>query len=60
MQVWVVLGCLIFPGFIIPVGTNMGDVMVWDLGGKERIASRNFKVWELSALSVGLQVWALF
>ncbi|OAY31471.1 topless-related protein 4 isoform X2 [Manihot esculenta] len=40
---------------LLLVGTNMGDVMVWDLGGKERIASRNFKVWEPSALSVGLQ-----
>lgn len=35
----------------------MGDVMVWDLGSRERIAMKSFKVWELGARSVALQVW---
>lgn len=37
----------------------MGDVMVWDVGGRERIAQRKFKVWELGACSMPLQVWLL-
>ncbi|XP_021616763.1 topless-related protein 4 isoform X2 [Manihot esculenta] len=40
---------------LLLVGTNMGDVMVWELGSRERIATKNFKVWELSTRSVGLQ-----
>ncbi|KAJ9163078.1 hypothetical protein P3X46_022790 [Hevea brasiliensis] len=39
---------------LLLVGTNMGDVMVWELGSRERIAIKNFKVWD-SARSVGLQ-----
>jgi len=35
----------------------MGDVMVWDIGSRERIAHKNFKVWELGACTVALQVW---
>ncbi|XP_020537820.1 topless-related protein 4 isoform X2 [Jatropha curcas] len=41
--------------FLLLVGTNMGDVMVWELGSRERLAVKNFKVWELGARSVGLQ-----
>ncbi|WJX90333.1 Topless-related protein 4 [Trifolium repens] len=40
---------------LLLVGTNMGDVMVWDIGSRERIAHRNFKVWELGVCSVALQ-----
>ncbi|XP_008456943.1 topless-related protein 4-like isoform X1 [Cucumis melo] len=40
---------------ILLVGTNVGDVMIWEVGGRERIAIRNFKVWDLSACSVPLQ-----
>ncbi|EEF35191.1 WD-repeat protein, putative [Ricinus communis] len=40
---------------LLLVGTSMGDVMVWELGSRERIALKNFKVWELGARSVGLQ-----
>jgi hypothetical protein len=43
--------------FLLIVGTNMGDVMVWDIGSRERIAHRNFKVWELGVCSVALQAW---
>lgn len=37
----------------------MGEVMVWELGSRERIASKNFKVWDLGSWSVALQVWLL-
>ncbi|KAG6658615.1 hypothetical protein CIPAW_04G173900 [Carya illinoinensis] len=40
---------------LLLVGTNMGDVMVWELGSRERIALRNFKVWDLGACSMPLQ-----
>uniref|UniRef100_A0A2P2LW21 CTLH domain-containing protein n=1 Tax=Rhizophora mucronata TaxID=61149 RepID=A0A2P2LW21_RHIMU len=40
---------------LLLVGTNMGDVIVWDLGSRERITSKNFKVWNLVAWSVALQ-----
>ncbi|XP_058760104.1 topless-related protein 4-like [Vicia villosa] len=40
---------------LLLVGTNMGDVMVWDIGSGQRIAHRNFKVWELGVCSVALQ-----
>lgn len=45
--------------FVVSVGTNMGDVMVWELVSRERIAYRNFKVWELGACSMPLQVSTL-
>ncbi|XP_030954605.1 topless-related protein 4-like [Quercus lobata] len=40
---------------LLLVGTNMGEVMVWDLGSRERIASKNFKVWDIGSWSVALQ-----
>ena len=33
----------------------MGDIMVWDLGSRERLAIKNFKVWELASCSMALQ-----
>lgn len=45
--------------FFILVGTNMGDIMVWDLGSRERLAIKNFKLWELASCSMALQVWFL-
>jgi hypothetical protein len=38
----------------------MGEVMVWELGSRERIAGRNFKVWDLNARSRALQVHFYF
>ncbi|KAJ7978950.1 Topless-related protein [Quillaja saponaria] len=40
---------------ILLVGTIMGDVMVWEVGSRERIALRNFRVWDLGACSMPLQ-----
>lgn len=30
--------------------------MVWDIGSRDRIAIRNFKVWDLGVCSMPLQV----
>ncbi|GLT27833.1 hypothetical protein SLA2020_028040 [Shorea laevis] len=40
---------------LLLVGTNIGDVMVWDLGSRERVAHKSFKVWDLSSCSMPLQ-----
>ncbi|PON63180.1 Topless-related protein [Parasponia andersonii] len=40
---------------LLLVGTNMGDVMVYELPSQERIAIRNFKVWDLGLCSMPLQ-----
>ncbi|XWS17122.1 hypothetical protein CRYUN_Cryun33cG0041300 [Craigia yunnanensis] len=37
------------------VGTNIGDIMVWEVGSGEKIAHKTFKVWDLSACSMPLQ-----
>ncbi|GMI95157.1 WUS-interacting protein 2, TOPLESS-RELATED 4 [Hibiscus trionum] len=40
---------------LLLVGTNIGDIMVWEVGSGEKIAHRTFKVWDLSACSMPLQ-----
>ncbi|XP_057967395.1 topless-related protein 4-like isoform X2 [Malania oleifera] len=40
---------------LLLVGTNMGDFMLWDVGSRERLVMRNFKVWELGSCSMALQ-----
>ncbi|KAL7248349.1 hypothetical protein ACSBR2_003128 [Camellia fascicularis] len=40
---------------LLLVGINTGEIMVWDLSSRERLAVRNFKVWELQACSMPLQ-----
>ncbi|KAK2974417.1 hypothetical protein RJ640_021273 [Escallonia rubra] len=40
---------------LLLVGTNIGDIAVWEVGSRERLAFRNFKAWELGACSVALQ-----
>uniref|UniRef100_A0A5B7ANF3 Putative topless-related protein 4 isoform X1 n=1 Tax=Davidia involucrata TaxID=16924 RepID=A0A5B7ANF3_DAVIN len=42
---------------LLLVGTNTGEVMVWELGSRERLAIRNFKVWDLGACSMALQAF---
>ncbi|XP_047327118.1 protein TOPLESS-like isoform X2 [Impatiens glandulifera] len=40
---------------LLLVGTNVGDIGLWEIGSRERLVQRNFKVWDLSACSVTLQ-----
>ncbi|KAI7989379.1 Protein TOPLESS-RELATED PROTEIN 2 [Camellia lanceoleosa] len=37
------------------VGTNVGDISIWEVGSRERLAHKPFKVWDLSACSMPLQ-----
>lgn len=39
------------------VGTNVGDIGIWEVGSRERIAHRPFKVWDISNCSMPLQVF---
>lgn len=41
------------------VGTNVGDIALWEVGSRERLVSRNFKVWDLSTCSMPFQVVSL-
>lgn len=45
--------------FDASVGTNVGDIGLWEVGSKEKLVSRNFKVWDLGACSMPLQVFPI-
>ncbi|XP_050103715.1 topless-related protein 4-like isoform X2 [Malus sylvestris] len=40
---------------LLLVGTNIGDITIWEVGRRERLVSRNFKIWDLSVCSMALQ-----
>ncbi|KAH7416085.1 hypothetical protein KP509_14G074400 [Ceratopteris richardii] len=40
---------------ILLVGTNVGDISIWDVGTKERLAHKTFKVWDLNVCTVPMQ-----
>ncbi|KAK1286085.1 Topless-related protein 1 [Acorus calamus] len=40
---------------ILLVGTNVGDIAVWEVGSRERIAHKTFKVWDVPSCSMPLQ-----
>ncbi|XVE89075.1 hypothetical protein DITRI_Ditri19aG0121100 [Diplodiscus trichospermus] len=40
---------------LLLVGTSIGDITIWEVGSRERLVSRNFKVWDLGACSMTLQ-----
>ncbi|KAI5337505.1 PREDICTED: topless-related [Prunus dulcis] len=40
---------------LLLVGTNVGDIGLWEVGSRERLVLRNFKVWDLSSCSMPLQ-----
>ncbi|KAB2071693.1 hypothetical protein ES319_A08G240300v1 [Gossypium barbadense] len=40
---------------ILLVGTNVGDISLWEVGSRERLAHKLFKVWDISAASMPLQ-----
>lgn len=42
--------------YVFVVGTNVGDISLWEVGSRERLAHKPFKVWDLSAATMPLQV----
>ncbi|XP_071694247.1 protein TOPLESS-like [Rutidosis leptorrhynchoides] len=40
---------------LLLVGTNVGDIGLWEVGSRDKLVLKNFKVWDLSACSVPLQ-----
>ncbi|XP_062210621.1 protein TPR3 isoform X1 [Phragmites australis] len=40
---------------LLLVGTNVGEIGLWDVGTKDKLVVRNFKVWELGKCSMALQ-----
>ncbi|KAL5985607.1 Protein tpr3 [Asimina triloba] len=41
---------------LLLVGTNVGDIALWEVGSRERLVLKNFKVWDLGACSMPLQI----
>ncbi|KAK6158334.1 hypothetical protein DH2020_005648 [Rehmannia glutinosa] len=41
---------------VLLVGTNVGDISIWEVGSRERLALKTFKVWDLSACSMPFQI----
>jgi hypothetical protein len=41
---------------VLLVGTNVGDIGIWEVGSRDRLANRTFKVWDISAASMPMQV----
>ncbi|KAJ7549922.1 hypothetical protein O6H91_07G075100 [Diphasiastrum complanatum] len=40
---------------ILLVGTNVGEIGIWEVGSKERLTQRAFKVWDISVCSMPMQ-----
>lgn len=40
----------------ILVGTNMGDITIWEIASRERLVIRDFKIWDLGACTAILKV----
>ncbi|KAI3673733.1 hypothetical protein L6452_39861 [Arctium lappa] len=40
---------------LLLVGTNVGDIGLWEVGSREKLVLKNFKVWDLSACSMLMQ-----
>ncbi|MFS7940504.1 putative transcription factor WD40-like family [Helianthus anomalus] len=40
---------------LLLVGTNVGDIGLWEVGSRDKLVSKNFKVWDLSTCSMSLQ-----
>ncbi|XP_026660230.1 protein TPR3-like isoform X2 [Phoenix dactylifera] len=40
---------------VLLVGTNVGDIGLWDVGTRERLVLKNFRVWEPAACPMALQ-----
>ncbi|CAF2050559.1 unnamed protein product, partial [Brassica napus] len=48
-------GPIALGGPSIPVGTNVGDIGLWEVGSRERLVQKTFKVWDISKCSMPLQ-----
>ena len=44
---------------VYAVGTNVGEIAIWEVSTCERLALKPFKVWDLSLCSIALQVSAV-
>nr|XP_043619034.1 topless-related protein 4-like isoform X2 [Erigeron canadensis] len=40
---------------LLLVGTSVGETMIWDLGSREKLVQKTFKLWDLGACSNSLQ-----
>ncbi|XP_062119809.1 protein TOPLESS-RELATED PROTEIN 2-like [Humulus lupulus] len=40
---------------ILLVGTNVGDISLWEVGSRERMVHKPFKVWDIQSASMPLQ-----
>ncbi|CAN4128062.1 unnamed protein product [Withania somnifera] len=40
---------------VLLVGTNVGDISIWEVGSRERLAHKTFNVWDISACSMPFQ-----
>ncbi|MCD7461676.1 Protein TOPLESS-RELATED PROTEIN 2 [Datura stramonium] len=40
---------------VLLVGTNVGDISIWEVGSRERLAHKTFKVWDISTCSNSFQ-----
>ncbi|XP_019257558.1 PREDICTED: protein TPR2-like isoform X2 [Nicotiana attenuata] len=40
---------------VLLVGTNVGDISIWEVGSRERLVHKTFKVWDISACSMPFQ-----
>ncbi|KAF2288033.1 hypothetical protein GH714_004006 [Hevea brasiliensis] len=40
---------------LMKLGTNVGDISLWEVGSRERLVHKPFKVWDLSVASMPLQ-----
>ncbi|XP_058103933.1 protein TOPLESS-RELATED PROTEIN 2-like isoform X3 [Magnolia sinica] len=40
---------------ILLVGTNVGDIAIWEVGSRDKLAYKTFKVWDVTACSMPLQ-----
>ncbi|KAL8521429.1 hypothetical protein ACS0TY_011811 [Phlomoides rotata] len=40
---------------VLLVGTNVGEISIWEVGSRDRLAFKTFKVWDISACSMPFQ-----
>ena len=45
---------------LLSVGTDVGEIGLWEVGSRERLVSKNFKVWDLNACSMPSQVFCVY